>query len=62
MAEITETRTHDPYGGLEYRVEWEDNEGRLKERFFKSHEAAERYSLEIELKLLNEVVRSFTTA
>jgi hypothetical protein len=62
MAEIFRTRDHDPYGDLEYCVEWEDNDGVGRQRFFKSRRAAERYALEVESALLNEAVQSFVQA
>ena len=62
MAYVFRTRDHDPYGDLEYCVEWEDNEGVGRERYFKSRRAAERYAVEIEAKLLNEVVQNFSSA
>jgi hypothetical protein len=62
MAEITRTRDHDPYGDVEYCVEWEDNDGIGRERYFKSQRAAERYTVQIEVKLLNEAVQNFKEA
>lgn len=62
MANITRTRDHDPYGDLEYCVEWHDNEGVGRERYFKSRRAAERYSLQVESELLTEAVQSFKLA
>ena len=62
MAEVFRTRDHDPYGDLEYCVEWEDNEGVGRERYFKSRRAAERYAVEIEAKLFNEAVQDFLCA
>jgi hypothetical protein len=59
MADIFRTRDHDPYGDVEYCVEWEDNEGVGRQRYFKSRRAAERYALEIESVLLQEAVQSF---
>jgi hypothetical protein len=60
MAEITRTRDHDPYGDLEYCVEWTDNDGIGRERYFKSFRAAEKYALKIETELLDEAVRDFS--
>lgn len=59
MADIFRTRDHDPYGDVEYCVEWEDNEGVGRQRYFGSRRAAERYALEIESALLQEAVQSF---
>jgi hypothetical protein len=59
VAEITRTRDHDPYGDLEYCVEWQDNEGVGRERYFKSYRAAERHALKVETELFNEAVQSF---
>lgn len=62
MAKIHRTRDHDPYGDLEYCVEWQDNEGVGRERYFRSRRAAERYALKVESELLAEAVQSFNTA
>jgi hypothetical protein len=62
VANITRTRDHDPYGDLEYCVEWQDNEGVGRERYFKSRRAAERYALQVESELLTEAVQSFKVA
>ena len=57
MAEISRTRDHDPYGDLEYCVEWVDNDGVGRERYFKSRRAAERYALDVEARLLSETIQ-----
>lgn len=62
MVEITRTRDHDPYGDVEYLVEWADNDGVGRERYFKSRREAERFALEIETTLLNEAVQDFNNA
>lgn len=62
MAKITRTRDHDPYGDLEYCVEWTDNDGVGRERYFRSRRAAEKYALEVETELLNEAVQGFNEA
>lgn len=59
MAEITRTRDHDPYGDMEYCIEWTDNDGIGRERYFKSRRAAEKFAVEIEAELLTEAVQVF---
>lgn len=59
MAEIIKTRVQDPYGDVEHRVVWEDNDGVGRERYFRSRRAAERYATKIEADLLNEAVTRF---
>lgn len=58
MADIFKTTDHDPYGEIEYGVEWQDNDGIVRERYFKSKRAAERFAVDIEVLLLDEVVQS----
>ena len=62
MAEISRTRDHDPYGELEYCVEWVDNDGVGRERYFRSRRAAERYALDVESTLLNETIQQIAGA
>jgi hypothetical protein len=62
MADITETTDYDPYGDLEYRVDWTDNHGVRKRRYFRSKGAAERHALRVEVTLLNHAVREFLKA
>jgi hypothetical protein len=62
MADITETTDHDPYGDLEYRVVWTDNDGVRKKRYFRSKGAAQRHALRVEVNLLNQAVREFLKA
>ena len=54
MATIERTRERDPYGDLEYRVSWEDNDGVGRERFFESYRAAGRYAEKVEAQLFDE--------
>ena len=58
MAEISATRDHDPYGELEYRVDWEENDGSTRKRFFKSRRSAEQFAVEIEVLLLGQAVET----
>ena len=59
MSEIT--RVRNPHTGeVEYRCEWNDNDGFGRERCFKSFRAAERYGLEMEIALFNEAMERIT--
>jgi hypothetical protein len=39
-----------------YRVEWQDSDGLTLERYYRSHRAAEKFSLKIERQLLMEAI------
>lgn len=62
MVEVCEATDHDPYGDLEYRVEWTDDDGNYKARYFKSKGVAERFALRIEVRLLDQAVRDLLAA
>jgi hypothetical protein len=62
VAEIYRTRDHDPYGDLEFCVEWEDNDRVRRTRYFKSYRAAGRYAVQVEVDLLNEGVLDYLGA
>jgi hypothetical protein len=41
-----------------FRAEWEDNDGRVRERHFTSYDAAKRFSFEIEIALFDEALQN----
>lgn len=62
MATIELDRTfYARHGERRYRVGFEDDDGLTRERYFTSRRAAERYALEIEMRLLNEAGQGFVT-
>lgn len=44
-----------------FRVEWTDNDGLTKERYFRSYRSAERYALKKETVLLNELIADISS-
>jgi hypothetical protein len=52
LAEIIKTSEH--YPSFAYRVEWEDNDGVGRERYFKSYRSAERFAVEVEVEMFNQ--------
>jgi hypothetical protein len=61
MAEIISGEVG-PYGERGFIVEWEDNFGDFRERFFTTKRAAEKFAVRIEMDLLNETVTDFNAA
>lgn len=49
-------------GNMSFRVEWRDDGGLIRERFFNSFQEAERFALEIERLLLNDAVQDICMA
>lgn len=47
---------------MSFRVEWRDDGGLIRERFFSSYQEAERFALEIERLLLNDAVQDICMA
>jgi hypothetical protein len=39
-----------------FRVEWDDNDGLIRERYFDSYRAAERFAFDIERRLLRDIM------
>ncbi len=56
MAEIMPTREHCSDGDLEYRVDWEDNRDMPRSRYFKTKKVAERFAVDIEVRVLGELL------
>jgi hypothetical protein len=48
--------------GSRFRVEWEDNEGCTRERYFESSKAAETFAHETERSLFSEAWEDFVRA
>lgn len=44
-------------GNASFRVEWQDDNNLVRERFFNSYREAERFALEIERLLLTDAVQ-----
>ena len=60
MSDITRTKDRHT-GEIKFKLEWEDNDGVTRERFFSSRNAAERHALNSQIKLINELVQSLIT-
>jgi hypothetical protein len=48
--------------GCRFRVEWDDNGGRTRERYFASYKAAETFAHETEVTLFDEALKDFLRA
>ena len=45
----------------QFRVDWESNDSRTRQRHFRSYELAERFALMCETRLINETLESLVT-
>jgi len=49
-------------GNASFRVEWQDDNNLVRERYFNSYREAERFALEIERLLLRDAVQDICVA